>query len=360
LLERDGRYDKVVECWVKDPDLEVAEVFEGLQRVQKGVHVEVLPRLLELSITRTAQLVKDLPLHAAAIDILRPNEHRLLAYLRCLLQPDEGKSVKLDLPSRHLFVSLLSRLDPSAAIPYLDSTPKGYFDLALLVNESEERGWHEGQLWALNQDGRTEEAMGVVGDLVRQQGTALAKGLLSGEDGDTHLAMEEIHTVVKLGVGFCVQHNNEEMWFNLLNEMIDLSGSISTLSDARSLQPIIQETLQSLLASSVSFPKLFKRLVGSGTKGRAYSEFREILGGMLESFRAESEILEVTVRLVRGDLFEEVERLVKGREQGWRGQDGCQLCEGKVEDGWLVFCDGRVVRRSRSTDVEDMELPVRI
>ena len=68
---------------------------------------------------------------------------------------------------------------------------------------------------------------------------------------------------------------------------------------------------------AVSFPRLFRRLVESpkpaaaSTNGTAYTEFRAILTGMLETYRSEGDMLVIAKHLVDRDIFDTVEELVK-------------------------------------------------
>jgi hypothetical protein len=93
-------------------------------------------------------------------------------------------------------------------------------------------------------------------------------------------------------------------------------------------------------------------------KGRYYAQYRNILGSMLESYRAESDMLVMTTRLVHDDLYVAYKELVEKKQGGWRShQLGCSRCgegvlrgaHGKAgEDadaaalGFSVGGDGRV------------------
>lgn len=211
----------------------------------------------------------------------------------------------------------------------------------------------------------------------------------------------------------------EDMWFGLLHELIELVHAVSGLvpaSDSASQRPphsplrtssssfppfpndspppplqsadslvldalraLVQETLAALVASnatsSLSFPTLFKQLVdasstssstssssvpGEGRK-RAYSEFRAILTGMLDTSKADAEVLQVTIRLVERDLFESVRELSVQRARGWRPKADDWLEIGKIRSGeqngeerggrggLVVFRSGKVERAELGT-----------
>jgi len=83
---------------------------------------------------------------------------------------------------------------------------------------------------------------------------------------------------------------------------------------------------------TVSFPKLFKKLVDTATDaqrsmGAPYTEFRSILTGMLESYRSDGDMLIITKNLIDRDLFKTVEEFARQRARGWTpGQGTCSYC----------------------------------
>jgi hypothetical protein len=189
------------------------------------------------------------------------------------------------------------------------------------------------------------------------------------------------------------------MWFGVLHSVTELVHAISALdatdplgaSALDALRDLVKDTLQALLgtSSSVSFARLFKRLVevapkdagansavqvnevyGDSTKnskkaknkkkhkkqasstastpsqsqptGRAYAEFRTILTGMLDSFRADADLLALSIRLIEADGFDLLQDKVALAARGWRPSGGCACgstgVRGVRADG-AVFCE---------------------
>jgi len=85
----------------------------------------------------------------------------------------------------------------------------------------------------------------------------------------------------------------------------------------------------------VSFPRLFTRLVETttttlltkGKGGTPYTEFRTILMGMMEAYRAEGDMLVITKHLLDRDVFETIEMAARARARGWAPLAGtCAGC----------------------------------
>jgi len=139
----------------------------------------------------------------------------------------------------------------------------------------------------------------------------------------------------------------EESWFRLLRSQLSVVHSLSKIALAstepltstslgldensllRRMLSLVQETFSSLVqmssSSKLSFPRLFKRLVEATADGQnpydpMYTEYRLILGGMLESYRAESDVLSITKQLVKRDLFEDVKGYADARRRGIRSR----------------------------------------
>ncbi|WVR09179.1 hypothetical protein IAU60_006241 [Kwoniella sp. DSM 27419] len=361
---RQGQWADLIATLLLDPEAS-DEVFNSLHEIIQmagSVNVatavaDALPHLFELGVRQTAQLLDgDIPAcHSQAISLLSKTPHKQLAYLRCLLEPDSDDrvpSAHLDMEARHLYVSLLCAEDPDHVVPFLDTYTQS-LDLPRLVEDC--KNHYEGQMWALDRSGHALHALNIAGDALREKGANLNEALIASDLGSTHVTLQGIHTLCRMAVRLCQEHSTtrgddpavEDMWLDVLREIIDLVHATSVLRGqdpvmvnltsiedivVANLRSLVQETLASLLSSSsssLSFPRLFKRLVDASTttKGRAYSEFRTILTGMLDSYRAEGEMLGMTTRLVEADLYGVMAELKAKREHGWRPIYGaCGLC----------------------------------
>jgi hypothetical protein len=338
----DKKWSKLVAILVRDP----VDIFDSLDKIlpQAGVVLEpVLPDLLKLSLPETALLIdRHRPaLHQKAVDSLAPLKQ--MTYLRSVLDQSDSH---LDVPLRHLYAIRLVEFDSSSVLAYLDSKGGDFFDLSQLWSDFAEKGYHEGQIWALDRQGNTASAFSAVGDVFRTQGANLAGDL------DNFYAVETITSVARLAIRLCREHSSgpnekvENMWFGVLHELTELVHDIGSLEDPSSEKPspsleairlLVGESLSALVSAPLSFPRLFKRLVDSSSKrSRAYKDFRVILTGMLESYRSEGEMLTMTVRLVEADLFVSVKEMSDKRQAGWSlASLQCIVCDGSLGHGGM-------------------------
>ena len=404
LYLKERKWSSLVTAYVRDPELDI-ELFANLDDLFtsrskdkithdqiSGAVSDLLAELLDLSVRQTAHLLdKHFPsLHAQAIQVLSPAEHKQMAYLRCLLDPsvedEEGiesssqrrSRAPLDLQLRHLYVSLLTKYESSSVISFLDRQGAAFFDLPRLGAEFESVHFFEGQLWALDRQGKSKQTFKVAGSVLQSKGVDLAQAVADHSEGSLHLAMESLQSVSRMAVRLCQEHSVgkqegvEDMWYGVLHEIVDLVHSVDVVSSLgprgkpddsailalETLRSLVQETLQALVSSSsaeLSFPRLFKRLVDSSTTstngikdGRAYSEFRTILTGMLDSYRSEGEMLSMTTRLVEADLFEGMKLAAKKRQKGWGPHESeCVVCGKNLVDeekqrAVVVIASGKV------------------
>jgi hypothetical protein len=340
------KWSKLVSILVKDP----VEVFSTLDQVLPQTQADavlspVLPDLLKISLTDTALCIdRHCPnFHRKAIDSL--SALKQLSYLRTVL---ESPTSHLDLSLRHLYAIRLVEYESSSVLPYLDAKGGGFFDLSQLWSDFAEKGYYEGQIWALDRQGNTTSALGAVGDVLRTQGAALAGNL------DDFYAVETITSVAHLAIRLCREHSSgpkdkvEDMWFGVLHELTELVHDLGIIADqdqtekstasVEAIRALVGESLSALVSAPLSFPRLFKRLVDSSSKrSKAYKDFRGILTGMLESYRSEGEMLTMTVRLVEADLFVSVKEVTEKRQAGWSlTSSACGSCGRELLDGKAV------------------------
>jgi len=220
-----------------------------------------------------------------------------------------------------------------------------------------------------------------IGGLVAQD--AVAAG--SGSDEQLRQHVEILEAVGRTAVAICVERSIkqaesaatsedvpvEDLWFQLLHTQISTVQAVSaccapeTFSSSRSnpnvdadaehevspveralttLRSLVQTSFSSLVSASatrgrrrgISFPRLFTRLVettttttaaSGGGGGTTYTEFRAILTGMMEAYRAEGDMLVITKHLLDRDVFETVEMAARAHARGWASRVGtCAGC----------------------------------
>ncbi|KAF9585028.1 Vacuolar protein sorting-associated protein 8 [Lunasporangiospora selenospora] len=113
------------------------------------------------------------------------------------------------------------------------------------------------------------------------------------------------------------------------------------------VQSILTTLLLSTSTTQVSLPSLLRRLLKSDeaqSRGKTdkkegededeslknqFSDYKDIFLGMLDTYKYEGQLLEMTNGLFERDLFMGVQLVVKNRGRGWRPRKGnCEICGG--------------------------------
>jgi hypothetical protein len=371
--QQEKRWGQLIAMYLRDDGLVVDDLFTGIEEVllrlrrDRPIASEVfgaiasgLPALLEANVIQTAMLVdRRLPeLHDQALSCLRHNmPSKELGYLWSLIKgvsPEPEVIAAVSLPSPHLssdarlrFITLLCERDSSQVQSTLAALPRDYFDLSEVISLCEGTAVYDAVIWALNERGDIDQVFAQADATFMAQATIIATKLTSGGERETWKAIDRLQSLGHVLAGICSQPSSldassgmpaDEMWFRLLNsqisavqaissvigEPLDGVANISNITPLQQLRLLVQETFSTLVQQSssnhLSFPHLFKQLVEASKYGRktTYTEFRLILGGMLDSYRAEEDVLAITKRLVEQDLFENVATYTAARKKGRR------------------------------------------
>ncbi|KAL7316971.1 hypothetical protein PS15m_003385 [Mucor circinelloides] len=156
-------------------------------------------------------------------------------------------------------------------------------------------------------------------------------------------------------------HNDlvETLWFRLLDAYfegsIDIYNSLGIDShnnvpvEVRQLittayKSFVQSILTSLLLSTspqVSLPRLLLKLIHSQARGETtFADFRDIFLSMLDTYKYEGKLLEMTNRLFDRDLFGSLQDMVTKRGKGWRPSRAvCEICGVNILDLSLLQPD---------------------
>lgn len=291
----------------------------------------ILPDLVRRSLNESAGLIDRYrpDLHHRVVASLAPIKQ--LNYLRCVM---ENSTPHLGLHLRHLYAKLLVEFETGSVLPFLDQRGPEFFDLAQLQSDFQAIPFDEGQMWALDQQGMTRMAFDVASDTLRTRGADLAN--------DLH-EIDNISSVTRLAARLCREHASdpdiEVMWFGVLHELVEMVQGVSAVSPRHTaldpLRALVRETLLEFVSASVSFPRLFRRLIDSSSKTtRTFPEFRSILIGMLESYRAEGQMLAMSTKMVEADLFLLIDSVTASRQRGWTlSTPSCQTCGRDLTDG---------------------------
>ncbi|KAI0075109.1 hypothetical protein K474DRAFT_1676591 [Panus rudis PR-1116 ss-1] len=327
---QERRWVELVEMFVKDPEVQPAELFPSVEEVvqvasrsNKGevprdVFLAIqdsLPALLETSAPRTAVLLdRRIPgLHDRAMEVLqeRPSRDRFL-YLRTLLgspqklEEEFGDIPRKGGPSSHLpphllrtYTSLLCEHDPKSVVHELRYIPPDSLDWSYVVKTCEDYGVYDAAIWSLDYRDEPQRALAKTEEYIRKISSGLAQYFSgSSEREDVDRVVESLQMIGSAAVDVCLERSQytspsrdqaEDLWFTLLKSQINSLHHVSiacqkTQSEAHSeekvqkenqvlesLRSLVQTTFNSLLsinsAKAVSFPRLFKRLVDSATTG---------------------------------------------------------------------------------------------
>ncbi|KAI9280667.1 Golgi CORVET complex core vacuolar protein 8-domain-containing protein [Sporodiniella umbellata] len=159
----------------------------------------------------------------------------------------------------------------------------------------------------------------------------------------------------------------ETLWFRLLDTYVEASIEIYSILGGNtvpkdinqrisfSFKTFVQSILTSLLLSTspqVSLPRLLLRLIDSQSRGETtFADFRDIFLNMLDTYKYEGKLLEMTNRLFDRDLFSSMQDMVSKQRKGWRPSRAvCELC------GESIF-DLSLLQPSIAWDLENSKEP---
>ncbi|EUC64056.1 vacuolar protein sorting-associated-like protein [Rhizoctonia solani AG-3 Rhs1AP] len=371
MYRTEKQWVMLAEAYLQDPGVGAHELFTNLEeilertRTQQDQFDEIvtliqnyLHPLVQLGLTQTAYLLdKFAPtLHVHATELLKA-EHLRFKYLRALVQPhlawemDDDDQEMMHIaraPSQHLdaslqreYLSLMCQEEPETVLPLLESDSGASFDVEQIIDVCSQRKMFNVIVWAINRDRGAESAIKQLEEFQQNQTAEIIQWISAAdetsEEGDYPVEpMARLNALSITGVRLCEQAKQEDLWFQLLRAQIRTVQSVVSIGSVgleraqlpiNELRTTIQTTFSALTAQSsseqLSFPRLFRRLLDSSQEElmptkNTYNEFRLILTGMLEAYRAEGDVLGITKRLVEQDLFEVMNEHVLARRRGWR------------------------------------------
>lgn len=384
---QERRWVPLLSAYINDPDLRSFDIFRNLNlvltyatRANNGLPPPdvgeatsaVLPRLIEFDITKTATFIDShYPhLHQKAVDLMGTNVRKKFHYLRHLLGPPESdgfdyvdsdqhtrvpsKSVTNSL--QRLYIQLCCQFDRARLITDIQFIPQDQLEWNDVRNECNTHEAYDAVVWILDRHCGPQEAITQAEEYEKHLSLRIVNVLGMGcVDHDQEEKLKnDVLTLEILGRtarSICFNRSNtnwngdlEDLWFRLLYSQVHcvqkLAGSVTPesaplLQDALNLlRNLVQETFGALISiTSLSFPKLFKRLVGSvpAAAGTPYHEVRNILTGMLEFYRSDSDMLVIAKHLVDRDVFDKIAEATRERKFGWSPiKANCHGCRKSV------------------------------
>lgn len=288
--------------------------------------------------------------HTEILFACRGNPMQQLAYLRSLLSDDaestaEGTQLSSNLgrANKLLYVALLCEHDVEGVIAYLahadDEIKLAALDVCRAKDVPEALIWYHAQ--SGNLDDSVKALTSVLQDL-SQRVTSEALNIPTGTSGPlsialraARVALSELAKASVLGINF----DREAVFIELIASFLNFThnhhvmhnGNRRTDDDLQELESMTSDALMALVALSNNdgraFPRLFRKLV-TKTTATSYAEWRNVISKVIDSYRFESDLLEVTCGLVKADLYVHVEELAAQRDIGWRPASTgiCEVC----------------------------------
>ena len=298
-------------------------------------------------------------------------------------QSESGPSAGVPPRLRQTYVALLCKVDPAGVIPSLRYLPADFLEWDDALRTCEDEGVFDAVVWGLDWRGSPKAALNKVASFGKRLSAAVGEIVARGAPVESELLLQQhvddLEAIGRTGVAICVDRSSkqaqaaaaaedvppvEDLWFQLLHTQISTVQAVSAcvppspsqnadvdeergapvMRALMTLRSLVQTTFSSLVSASaargrgrgVSFPRLFTRLVettttttplAEGQGGTPYTEFRAILTGMMEAYRAEGDMLVITKHLLDRDVFETIEMAARARARGWAPQAGtCAGC----------------------------------
>ncbi|TFK75390.1 hypothetical protein BDN72DRAFT_832262 [Pluteus cervinus] len=393
--KQERRWVSLLSTFINDPDLRSSEIFRNIDEVLSlTTHVhkgsppiellqtvsDALPYLIRLNLGSTANLIdRHFPqLHGRAVELIGDSaSYKQYLYLRHLLGPPQVEEDEDTTPPHNrpplalvdksllrLYVSLICQYDRNDLIANLQFIPPDQIDWNDVREESDGHEAYDAVVWALDQRDGPQEAISQAEDYEQRLSLRIANlfgkavPMNAEEQEDVERDAFNLEALGRVGKDICLARSNsnwtgnvEDLWFRLLHSQVrcvqKLASHVEPGLDTTQkkvldqLRNLVQDTFSALVSISsstaVSFPRLFKRLVGSvpTATGTSYNEVRAILTGMLESYRSDGDMLVITKHLVDRDLFERMTELARDRSYGWTPSRG--ICSGCRKS--LAFSD---------------------
>ncbi|KAI8357362.1 hypothetical protein EDC96DRAFT_566435 [Choanephora cucurbitarum] len=263
-------------------------------------------------------------------------DKRLFSYMRGLLEPcieedqeeqddadhihqeliRETTASQVDNSIQERYIELMCRFDPSGVFNYFSTKLSSDISFEKIQKCCEEYGVIDAVVWIMEKNGDTSGALDKMLEVAKEKNSMI---LL--EDHDNEELEEDNIPELSRGSGENSSLGNDSnAGFRLLDAYVEasidiynvLSNKVSAPADihhriVNSFKSSAQSILTSLLLSTspqVSLPRLLSRLITSQARGETtFADFREIFLSMLDTYKYEGQLLELTNRLFDRYLF---------------------------------------------------------
>ncbi|PFH56869.1 hypothetical protein XA68_15839 [Ophiocordyceps unilateralis] len=382
--DQDAVFDAISDCLLHRGGVDDRRRREVLQVVE-----ERAGDLLMLSPRRAAAtLASQGPaFHARIVGSAEDGPELQFAYLKALLEPDEGAREQAVAPDRQLvenYVRLMCQFEPLRVSDYVGAVQFADLRLEELLPTMEATGVVDAAVVLMARDGQAEKALE---RLVRHLFTleSVVQGLLGGADERVDAAHDSVEDVLRgmqryvyVGIWLCqgqskmskqravaVQknkpetHADEALWVSLIDACVQvtkqLSPALQGLADGAKLvtllRSLVQHTFTSLLktttgqaheqqaskllsnaGANLSFLRIMRAfLTRAAASSPDVADLREVLSSIFAAYAYEESILKLSNRLLERSLFVSVKQAVDLRQRGWRPRGStCEACGRRV------------------------------
>lgn len=290
-------------------------------------------------------------------------------------------STNVDPRIQERYIELMCRFDPSGVYNYLNTRLDSQVDLKTVQESCEKHGVMDAVVWIMEKSGNMQGALDTMLSVAKEKNSLVLEIIRAHQDDDDRdpqsiWTFEEqgiisscligLSGVLRVGTRLCENSSRrassseeedgseiESLWFRLLDAYVESSIEVhNALAAAKipqglhqhiqsSFKSFVQSILTSLLLSTspqVSLPRLLLRLIESQTRSdTTFADFRDIFRSMLDTYKYEGKLLEMTNKLFDRDLYRGVQELVRDKARGWRPRRGvCDICSGTILDLTLL------------------------
>ncbi|EGW31303.1 uncharacterized protein SPAPADRAFT_56179 [Spathaspora passalidarum NRRL Y-27907] len=363
-----GEYSKALEVWLDkehdDDNESVAQLIENGFMLSKNAHDRVnLIRLLRQEFVRFVAM--DLIMFCNVVEIYCPSVHNevlnikddALAYNYLKVLFEKRSDLEYEYVVRYL--ELICLFNRDHVFEYVNEYKK-------TMNDHREQCMEilkdhvDGQALLMVSRGEYTQAE----EILLQQMAKITPSLESDES-----VRSEFNHLLQYIIKICDDaHDNEELWLELLHQLVDMSNSESTyIHDF--INTCIHDCFRYISDNSKSKQQqlvIFNRFLeqySSTDKIATLSNIRGVLQQVFISYSYESEMLNISLKMINGDIYKNSQIIKANKLKGWNIIcKNCSSC-GKVMwgsggynlDDHILAWEARQWSKAHDIELEDKE-----
>ncbi|XP_027440407.1 vacuolar protein sorting-associated protein 8 homolog isoform X5 [Zalophus californianus] len=376
MYEREHQYDKIIDCYLRDPLREVSceeEVFNYIHNILSipGHSAEEKQSVWQKAMDHIEELVSLRPCKAAELvathfseqieTVIKKlqNQVLLFKFLRSLLDPREGIHVNQELLQMspcvtEQFIELLCQFSPNQVIETLQVLE--CYRLEETIQITQKYQLHEVTAYLLEKKGDIHGAFLIMLQRLQRK---LQEITHQDEKAKEELSLKDVEDTMVETIALCQrnshnlnQQQREALWFPLLEAMMapqKLSGSAAPHLHPDALKSLTMQVLNSM-AAFIALPSILQRILQDPVYGKGkLGEIQGLILGMLDTFNYEQTLLETTTSLLNQDLHWSLCNLRASVTRGLNPkQDYCSIClqqykrRQEMADEIIVFSCGHL------------------